>query len=190
MSKMRYWPYLAALIVAIGCGSGQPEEAAASPEASERASASATAPAPIVLAQATEATAPSAGSGLSGTVTLSIEGDHYSSSYNLKTTFPGRDDELMADVIGTGSGSVDGGSLTGTSQTQLVIASVPGVDPSFAFIPRVVGLRLTSTPLAVFEADGSVTMASQNQPGDGQDYIPTRTTLRGERIAEDAVADR
>ena len=127
---------------------------------------------------------------ISGTVTLRVEGDQYTSSYNLKTTFPGREDDLIADVVGTGSGMVEGASFAGTSQTQLVIASVPGVDPSFAFIPRVVGLRLTSTTLAHFEADGTVTMHSQNLPGEGEDYIRTRTTLTGERIAERAANER
>ena len=126
---------------------------------------------------------------ISGTVTLSIDGDQYISSYNLKTTFPGRDDDMLADVVGTGSGEVHGPTLTGTSQTQLVVSTVPGVDPSFAFVPRVVSLRLQSVTLALFEADGQVTMESTNQPGEGEDYIPTRSILKGERIAESATAD-
>lgn len=127
---------------------------------------------------------------ISGTVTLNIDGDHYTSSYDLKTTFPGRDDELMADVVGTGYGTAEGSTLTGTSQTQLVVSTVPGVDPSFAFVPRVVGLRLTSMTIAQFDADGRVTMESANQPGEGEDYLPTRSTLAGERIAESSTAER
>ena len=70
------------------------------------------------------------------------------------------------------------------AETQLVVSTVPGVDPNFAFIPRVVGVRLTSTTVAEFGPEGSVTMRVENRPGEGETYTPTRTILRGVRIAD------
>lgn len=121
---------------------------------------------------------------ISGTLRLAQDGDRYTSTYEFKTTFPGRDDELLADVIGTGVGSFEGETLVGTAETQLVISTVPGVDPGFAFVPRVVGLRITSITRAQFLADGSVTMEVENRPGEGEEYTPTRTTFTGQLIEE------
>jgi hypothetical protein len=89
-------------------------------------------------------------------------------------------------VVGTGDGSVVAGTLLGTSETQLVVSTVPGVDPRFAFIPRIVGLRLTSNTSAEFLADGTVIMKVENSPAEGEEYTPTRTLLTGKRIADSA----
>jgi hypothetical protein len=121
---------------------------------------------------------------ISGTVRLVHESDSYTSTYELKTTFPGRDDELVADVIGTGVGRFESETLVGTAETQLVVSTVPGVDPGFAFVPRVVGLRISSVTRANFLADGSVTMQVENSPGEGEQYTPTHTLLEGQRIDE------
>ena len=75
---------------------------------------------------------------ISGTVIMSQEGDHYTSTFNLTTLFPTPDGDLQSDVIGKGEGTIEGRILRGTATTQIVMAQVPGVDAQFAFIPRFV----------------------------------------------------
>ena len=86
-------------------------------------------------------------------------------------------------MIGTGVGTVEGRTLRGTAQTQLSMATVPGVDPSFAFVPRMVSTRIVSTSVTTIATDGTVTIEIENQPAGRDDYAPTRTTLRGTRIS-------
>jgi len=121
---------------------------------------------------------------ISGTVRVVHEGDRYTSTYDLETTFPGPEAHLKADVIGTGEGRAESGRLTGTAETQLVVSTVPGVDPGFAFVPRRVGVRIMSVSTAMILADGTVTMQVENSPGEGESYSPTRTVLKGERVVK------
>ena len=86
-------------------------------------------------------------------------------------------------MIGKGEGQVEGRTLKGTAHTQLVMATVPGVDPGFAFIPRLVSTRIRSNTVATVAADGTVTIEIENQPESGEQYAPTRTTLRGTRVS-------
>jgi hypothetical protein len=121
---------------------------------------------------------------IAGTVILAVEGDGYTATYHLTTTFPGTGtDPVAAEVIGKGEGRVEGRTLTGTAHTQLVVASVPGVDPNFAFIPRQVSTRLVSDSVTTIARDGSVAIQTDSQGEAGEEYSPTRTTLRGSRIA-------
>jgi hypothetical protein len=120
---------------------------------------------------------------VAGTIILAVEGDRYTSTFELTTTYPGAEEALPAEVIGKGDGTVEGRTLKGEAHTQLVMATVPGVDPGFAFIPRMVSTRILSTTEATVAADGSVTIQIENQPAQGEQYAPTRTTLRGSRIS-------
>ena len=165
---------------ATGCGPSEPSVVSSNAPASELGDVSG-------LYRVSGTTAQLDGSDerrISGTIMLTQEGALYTTSYDLETTFPGEAEDVRADVVGTGKGTVEGATLIGTSETQLVVSTVPGVDPSFAFIPRVVGVRLTSTTSAEFAADGSVTMRVENQPGEGESYLPTLTVLTGVRIAD------
>ena len=120
---------------------------------------------------------------VAGTVILAVEGDHYTTTFDLKTTFPGRDEELTADVIGSGDGRVEGGTLTGTAEMQLIVSTVPGVDTRFAFIPRIVGARVQSASVATFDADGRIHVEIDNTAAVGEDnYQATRTILEGKLI--------
>jgi hypothetical protein len=121
---------------------------------------------------------------IGGTVILAVEGDAYTATFHLTTTFPGTGAEpVAAEVIGKGDGKVEGRTLTGTAHTQLVVATVPGVDPNFAFIPRQVSTRLVSDSLTTIARNGSVTIQTDSRGEPGEDYSPTRTTLRGTRVA-------
>ena len=120
---------------------------------------------------------------LSGTIILAEEGTRYTATFNLATTYPGGEQSLPAEVIGSGEGTIEGRTLTGTSHTQLVVATVPGVDPGFAFIPRMVSTRIVSTSVTKIAPDGSVEIELSNAPEGDEDYSPTRTVLTGKRVS-------
>ncbi len=125
---------------------------------------------------------------IAGTVVLKQDGDSYTASFKLDTTFPGQSEPLQADVIGSGEGTIDGRTLTGTTQTQLVVSTVPGIDTDFAFIPRIVGARVESTAVTEIAPDGSVVINLENQPAEGEtDYIATKTRLTGKRVGDGGV---
>ncbi len=119
---------------------------------------------------------------ISGTIILSQQGDRYTASFDLDTMFPTQEGVLQAEVIGRGSGSVEGRTLTGEAQTQVVISSVPGVDPGFAFVPRTTTTRIVSRSVATISDDGSVEMLIENDPAPGETYAKTRTTLKGSKV--------
>jgi hypothetical protein len=82
-------------------------------------------------------------------------------------------------VIGKGSGTIEGRTLRGSAETQLVISTIPGIDPGFAYIPRTTTTRLVSESLTTLTADGSVLILIENSAAPGEFYAPTRTTLQG-----------
>ena len=118
---------------------------------------------------------------ISGTVILADNGDSYAASFHLDTIWEGRDGTLPAEVIGNGSGTIEGRMLRGSAETQLVISTIPGIDPGFAYIPRNTTTRLVSKSVTTLAADGSILILIENTPAPGEDYAPTRTTLRGIR---------
>jgi hypothetical protein len=120
---------------------------------------------------------------IAGIIILSEEGGSYTATFDLATTFPGAEAALPAQVIGKGEGTIEGRTLRGTAQTQLVMAAVPGVDPGFAFIRPQVSTRLVSTTVATIADDGNLSITIENQPAQDEDYAPTRTTLRGLRVS-------
>lgn len=125
---------------------------------------------------------------LSGTIILAEDGTRYTATFHLSTTYPGGDESLPAEVIGQGEGTVEGRTLKGTNHTQLVVATVPGIDPGFAYIPRTVTTRLVSTSVTEIGPDGSVQIALENAPAADEDYSPTRTVLTGKRVSAAGVA--
>ena len=125
---------------------------------------------------------------ISGTVILAEDGANYVATFQLNTTYPGAAEALPAEVIGKGEGSIDGRTLRGSATTQLVMATVPGVDPGFAYMPRQVTTRIVSTSVAEIAADGSLTIEIENSPGEDEQYSPTRTSLRGSRVSAAGIA--
>ena len=120
---------------------------------------------------------------IAGTVILATEGDTYTATFNLNTTYPGADQALPAEVIGKGEGAIEGRTLHGRAETQLVMATVPGIDPGFAFVPRMVSTRIASNTTATVSPDGFVSIEIENEGAPGSDYTPTRTTLHGSRVS-------
>jgi len=127
---------------------------------------------------------------ITGSVILVQDGDHYTATYELQTTFPAEGGFTDAEVVGVGQGDVDGATLTGTAHTQLVISAVPGVDTGFAFVPRIVTTRIVSDSVAKIRPNGTITIEIENRPESGQDYRPTRTRLTGRRVSADTTPPR
>ena len=124
---------------------------------------------------------------ISGSVILAEEGGNYTATYHLTTVFEGEEGVLAAEVIGKGAGVIEGRTLRGDAQTQLVIASVPGIDPGFAFTPRTATACLVSKSVTSIAADGTVAITILNSPAAGEAYSPTRTTLHGIRVAAEPL---
>ena len=120
---------------------------------------------------------------LEGMVVITEKDGVFSVTSELRTQFPTEGGPVMAEVIGTGRGERDGNLLGGTAETQLVLGGVPGVAPGFAFIPRNVGPRITSTWTGHFRRDGTLVVELENVAAEGEQYSPTRTTLYGTRAA-------
>jgi hypothetical protein len=126
---------------------------------------------------------------IQGIVVLTEKDGVYSSNSELETKYPSAGGLVDAHVIGTGSGARSGDGLSGVTQTQLVMSTVPGVDTGFAWVPRTVGPRLVSTWNAHFRRDGTLVVKIQNEPAEGVEYSPTTTTLYGVRIEEPEAAE-
>ncbi len=120
---------------------------------------------------------------IAGTVILSQQGDHYTATFNLRTMFPTPSGALPAEVIGMGEGDVNGGTLSGIAETQVVMSMVPGVDSAFAFVPRRVSQRIVSSTLTEISPDGRVQIEIQSEPAPGDEYVSTKTTLAGELVS-------
>jgi hypothetical protein len=120
---------------------------------------------------------------VSGTVIVIAEGDAYTSTFDLSTTLHASGSPQKAQLVGRGDGRVEGRRLTGTAETQLIVALVPGVDAGFGLLPRMATTRIVNRSDASIEPDGSVTIEIESDPAPGEDYTPTRTTLRGRRTS-------
>ena len=121
--------------------------------------------------------------GVSGTIIVKAEGSTYTSTFSLNTTLHGSGEPQKAELIGHGEGRVEGRELIGTAETQLIVALVPGVDAGFGMLPRMATARIVNSSEASITPDGNVRIEIESNPAPGEDYSPTRTTLRGKRIA-------
>ncbi|HKJ23258.1 MAG TPA: hypothetical protein VKB65_00450 [Myxococcota bacterium] len=128
------------------------------------------------------------GRDIDGTVVIAAEGDGYRASFELTTLFPTSDGPTEAQVVGTGAGRVEDGSLQGTADTQIILAQVPGVDAEFGFLPRRYGPRITSRSVATLAEDGSLTIEIENEGVEGSSYRGTRTSVTGTRIETASAA--
>jgi hypothetical protein len=125
---------------------------------------------------------------VSGTIVVEAEGDTYTTTFSLNTTLREGSEPQKAELIGHGEGTVDGRTLAGSAETQLIVALVPGVDAGFGLMPRAATSRILNRSEATIAEDGSVEVEIESEPAPGEDYSPTHTTLRGERIADVGIA--
>jgi hypothetical protein len=119
-----------------------------------------------------------------GHVIITEQDGAYTWTFDMKTKFPTPDGPADTDVIGKGEGKLAGSVLRGRAWTQLVIGGVPGVDPAFAFIPRVTTTRIVSSAVAEFDDDGVLVVEIESEPEEGEEYTSTTTSLRGTRVVD------
>jgi hypothetical protein len=124
-----------------------------------------------------------------GSIILSQKGDSYSASFHLKTSYPGPDGNVDAEVIGTGEGRVEGDRLLGSAETQILPAAAPGVDTKFPFVAQLYGPRLVSESVATLKQDGSIVIEIENRGAEGEQYAPTRTRVSGQRATPRGATD-
>lgn len=127
--------------------------------------------------------------GVSGTIIVKTDGDAYTTTFSLNTTLHGTGEPQKAELIGHGEGTIDGRALSGTAETQLIVALVPGVDAGFGMLPRMATSRIVNRSSADVDPDGSVRIEIESDPAPGEDYAPSRTTLRGKRIAAVGIGE-
>lgn len=124
---------------------------------------------------------------LAGTLIVDVEGAAYTTTFDLATNVVIQGDSRHAELVGKGEGQVADRTLDGSAQTQLIVALVPGVDARFGMLPRHATARIVNTSHAVIAPDGSVRIDIDSEAAPGSDYAPTRTQLRGKRIAAKGV---
>lgn len=121
---------------------------------------------------------------IAGLLILVQDGTSYTATFDLDTDYPGPDGAVPADVVGTGKGRIQGSALVGTAKTQIVASRVPGLDPSFTMVPPTFGVRVLSTAVGTVEPDGRIEFEIENHGAEGEDYIPTITRVKGERLTD------
>jgi hypothetical protein len=119
-----------------------------------------------------------------GNVILVQDGASYTATFDLETHYPGPDGEVPAEVVGDGEGSITGNSLDGTLRTQIVASRVPGLDSHFIMVPPAFGVRVVSDATGEVKPDGSIQFTMENRGAEGEDYIPTRTVVKGVRAQD------
>lgn len=171
---------LGAVALLVACGD--------SPSSSETADVAATGPVvPLEgtyrVSGTTVDTTTGSERGVSGTIVVKTKGNTYTTTFSLNTTLHGGGEPQKAELIGQGEGVIEGRSLSGTAETQLIVALVPGVDAGFGMLPRVATARIVNSSTAEISPDGSVRIEIKSKPAPGDEYAPSRTTLRGKRIS-------
>lgn len=124
---------------------------------------------------------------IAGTVIVDVEGEAYTTTFDLATNVVIMGDTRSAELVGKGEGKVADRTLDGSAQTQLIVALVPGVDANFGMLPRHATARIVNTSHAVISPDGAVRIDIDSEAAPGSDYAPTHTQLRGKRIAAKGV---
>ncbi len=168
-------------LATFGLGCGQPDRAAPAPEVEDTAPLGDISGRYDVKGVTSTPGTPHARQ-IAGTIVIRQVGDAYTASYELETLFPGENKPVEAHVVGVGDGQLDGRKMTGTARTQVVVSTVPGVDPGFAFIPRGVTTRILSESVGLVSADGTLSVDIVSRAAEGETYTATRTRLSGQRI--------
>lgn len=110
--------------------------------------------------------------------------DPYTATFDLETEFETPDGPIQADVIGTARAAEQAQNLAGSAEMRILMASIPGLDPSFPWIPGRLGPRVVSKfTMERAPKDGGFRIEIETEAAPGQSYDPTRTTLRARRQA-------
>jgi hypothetical protein len=107
----------------------------------------------------------------------------YTATFDLETEFASPAGPIRADVIGSARAAEAREGLAGTAETRIFLASVPGLDPSFAWVPGRLGPRVVSEfrmrPAA--ESERTFEIQIETRAARGESYEDTRTTLHATR---------
>ena len=171
----------AALILPPACGSQTSEPESPPPPVGAAAAAAFTGT--FQVSGRTVETEGGASRDIAGLVVIVANEGAYTASYELETLFPTPGGPTEAQVVGTGKGSIEGSSLRGTADTQIIMAQVPGVSADFAFLPRQYGPRITSQSTTRLTDDGMLVIEIESRAAEGESYRSTRTTVRGTRVS-------
>jgi hypothetical protein len=178
----RAWLLAASAALSLACGEAEEKQVAAAPPV---------APEPLSGLYEVSGTTVDKATGaerkVSGTLIVDVEGETYTTTFDLATNIVIQGDSRRAELIGKGEGKVADRTLDGTAQTQLIVALVPGVDASFGMLPRHVTARILNSSHAVISPEGAVRIEIDSEAAPGSDYVPTHTQLRGKRIAAKGV---
>lgn len=123
-----------------------------------------------------------------GSLILAQDGDTWTATFDLETMYPGPDGEVPAEVVGNGGGKLVGNRLEGTAKTQIVASRVPGLDSHFIMVPPAFGVRIVSEGTGELKPDGTLEFTMENRGAEGEEYVPTRTTVSGVRSEKEAPA--
>jgi hypothetical protein len=108
----------------------------------------------------------------------------YTATFDLETEFATPEGPIQADVIGSASASADSTELAGTAETRILMASIPGLDPTFPWIPGRLGPRVLSKfRMTPSETKGAFEIEIESEAAPGESYEATRTALRAARAA-------
>jgi hypothetical protein len=124
-------------------------------------------------------------------VTRAANGDGYEIRFSFKTQMPSPGGPMRADLLGTGDARVVDDKVLGTTETQLLFASIPGVDPQFAFIPGKLGPRIQQTfQMTATDEPGEFKSEIESEAVPGYEYPATRTTMRVKLIDPTVPQDK
>lgn len=108
----------------------------------------------------------------------------YTATFDLETEFATPEGPIQADVIGSARAEEQAAALAGTAETRILMASIPGLDPTFPWIPGRLGPRVLSKfKMAPAEVQGTFHVEIESEAAPGESYEPTRTALRATRAA-------
>lgn len=108
----------------------------------------------------------------------------YTATFDLETEFATPEGPIQADVIGSARAKPDAAELAGEAETRILMASIPGLDPTFPWIPGRLGPRVLSRfTMAAGERAGAFRVEIESEAAPGESYEATRTALRATRAA-------
>ena len=91
---------------------------------------------------------------------------------------------MRADVVGRGEGRVAGGTLEGTAESQLFLASVGGAHGATPYMPRLMGPILRQATRGSVGEEGELRIELDYTPVEGGPREASHVLLRGQLVSE------
>jgi hypothetical protein len=121
-----------------------------------------------------------------GKVVIKQEEDgNYILTVDVQTQIETPEGWRLVDLTGSGEARRDGDVLMGKTETQWLMAPIPGIDPRFAFIPGRLGPRLTNTfRMVPAKKEGVWNVEIENRGREGDGYGRSTTTMVSIRVGD------